>query len=268
MNLSKFSVKNKVAIITGGAGLLGTEFSKCLLENGAHVIILDNNSNKLKICADKLLKQIGLRPNTFNVDITDQIQVKKIINAIYKKFHRIDILINNAALNPVPGSQDSLNQFKPYESYPIDLWKKEIDVGLTGTLIMTQAVSSLMMKNKNCSIINISSIYGLLAPDNRIYGKNKYKSIAYTTAKSGILNLTKTWAAHLAPYKVRVNTLTLGGISNNQDKKFIAKYNKKTVLNRMAEKDDFNGAILLLSSDASSYITGSNLVIDGGWSIW
>jgi len=171
-------------------------------------------------------------------------------------------------MNPVPGSPESREQFLPYEDIPEKLWGQELAVNLTGALFCTQAVVPVMKKQGSGSIINISSIYGNVGPDNRIYEKGQYKSIGYATTKGALLNFTRAWATYLAGTGIRVNTLTLGGVSAGQEPELIKKYAERTVLGRMAEKYEYRGAILFLASDASSYMTGSNLIIDGGWTAW
>ena len=255
-----FSLKNKIAIITGGAGMLGVEYAKTLSDAGANVMLFDIKESF------KLPK--SLNGEYLKIDITDKKQVAESVKYVLKKYKKVDVLINNAALNPVPGSEDSKGQFLPYEDYPEELWKKELDVNLTGALFCTQAVIPIMKKQKRGSIINISSIYGITGPDNRIYEKGKYKSIGYATTKGAMENFTRSWASYLRSTGIRVNTLTLGGVFAGQIKEFVDAYTEKTILDRMAEKNDFNGAVLFLSSDASNYMTGANLIIDGGWSAW
>lgn len=253
-----FSLEGKVVIITGGAGMLGVEYARVLANAGATVISFDiaDNPNLPDINVD------------YFVDISNRKEVLVAVNKVIKKHGRIDVLINNAAMNPVPGSEASEGQFAPYEDYPEELWRKELDVNLSGSLFCTQAVVPVMKKQKSGSIINISSTYGNVGPDNRIYEKGKYKSIGYATTKGGVVNFTRAWASYLAKTNIRVNTLTLGGVLAGQPKKFVEGYVKKTTLGRMADRTDYNGAILFLASDASGYMTGSNLIIDGGWTAW
>lgn len=248
---TQFSLRGRVAIITGSEGLLGREYRKILNAAGAKVLGFD-----LKDGADH------------TVDITDKSAVSSAVEEILKKHGRVDVLINNAAINPVPGSAESAAQFAPYEDYSAEAWRKEIEVGLTGALFMTQAVAAAMKKAGSGSIINISSTYGNVGPDNRIYESGKYKSVAYATVKGAMLNFTRAWATYLAGTGIRVNTLTLGGVEAGQDAEFVKKYSERTVLGRMARPDEYNGAMAFLASDASSYMTGSNLIIDGGWTAW
>lgn len=242
-----FSLEGKVAIITGGAGMLGKEYTKILTAAGAaEVIWFDIKHSK-------------------PVNITDEKLVEEAVNIIMEKCGRIDILINNAGLNPPPSDTEN---YKPYEKFSLERWRKEIDVGLTGAMICTKAVAPIMMKQKSGVIVNIVSDLALIAPNNSIYDDGKFKSIAYCTVKGALLEFTRAWASYLAPYGVRVNALAPGGVFNNQDAKFVEKNAKLNMLGRMAGKDEYNGAILFLCSDASSYMTGSVLVIDGGRTAW
>ena len=256
-----FSLQHKVAIITGGAGMLGMEYGKILSDAGARVILLDVKDSPF-------LNSLKKNPSYIKADITKKGEISDAMQGIEKRYKRIDILVNNAALNPVPGSENSKAQFAPYEHYPQELWEKELAVNLTGALLATQGVVPMMKRQKAGSIINISSTYGNVAPDNRIYEKGKYKSIGYATTKGAMLNFTRAWASYLQGTGIRVNTLTPGGVFTNQPKDFVNAYNEKTILGRMAEKTDYNGAILFLASDASRYMTGANLIVDGGWTAW
>src|SRR3989338_356235 len=255
-----FSLKNRVAIITGGAGILGMEYAKTLFLSGAKVILFDIKEN--------FTLPINLKAKYIKVDISNKNEVDEAIKTVLRLYKKIDILINNAALNPVPGSEQSKNLFLPYEQYPEDLWRKDLDVNITGSQFCTQSVVPFMKKQKKGTIINISSIYGITGPDNRIYDAGKFKSIGYATTKGAMENFTRSWASYLESTDIRVNTLTLGGVFANQSEQFVKAYSSKTILGRMAKKDDFKCAILFLASDASRYMTGSNLIIDGGWSAW
>ncbi len=258
MSVNKFfSLRGKVAIITGGAGMLGLEYARILSQAGARAVLFDVRSNPQ---AQKFDYQ--------EVDITKKSQVVRAVKAAIKKYGRVDVLINNAAMNPVPGTQESLKQFNPYERYPIDLWEREIAVGLTGMLLCIQAVIPIMKRQKSGSIINVSSTYGLVAPDNRIYERGKFKSIGYATAKGAVPNFTRAMASYLRGTGVRVNTLTPGGVFAGHQASFVKRYSDRTLIGRMANRDEYNGAVLFLAADASSYMTGANLVVDGGWTSW
>lgn len=264
-----FSVRNKVIIITGGAGFLGMEYAAFLSSAGARIVIFDIEEEKtLYAKAASIWRKTGRRALAFSVDITDERAVKRVVRSVLKRFGRIDVLVNNAAMNPIPGSPASRLQFSPYERYPLDLWRKEIEVGLTGAFIVTQAVIPAMKRKRSGVIVNIGSIYGKNAPDNRIYRRGQFKSIAYATVKGALPNFTRTLASYLGPYGIRVNCLVGGGVVDRQSPDFVKKYSARTMLGRMAERGDFSGALLFLASDASSYVTGANIVVDGGWSAW
>lgn len=264
--VSSFELNTKVAIITGGGGMLGLEYAKTLGKAGAIPVLFDLlPTNDLEILAKKIELEIGKPVHCFSLDITDEKSVFDAVKLVQKQLGRIDILINNAALTDNSGEY---NRFAPYEDFPFELWKKEISVSLSGSFLATKAIIPIMKKQKSGVIVNISSIYGITGPDNSIYENGKYRSIAYATAKSGLINFTRALASYLGPDGIRVNTLTLGGVFTNHDKKFVDAYSKNTMLGRMATKDDYGAPMLFLCSKASEYMTGANLVIDGGWSAW
>lgn len=255
-----FNLKDRVAVITGGLGILGTEYVKTLVTAGAKVAVFDlqelDSSHELAGFTNKYPMKF------FKVDITNKSEIEKATQEIIEEWGTPSILINNAALDFPPG-----NQIENFEDYPVEKWNSVLAVNLTGMMICCQVIGAKMAENNSGSIINISSIYGLVSPDQRVYD-NFVKPISYSVTKSGVLNLTRYLATYWADKNVRVNTLSPGGVFNNQDSKFVENYNKKVPLARMANKDEYNGAILFLASDASSYMTGANLVIDGGWTAW
>lgn len=261
-----FSLSGKVAIVTGAAGQLGGEFVRTLLNCGAKVaafdVSLDNPKGKLTSIKSKDLLLV-------KTDITSKASVEDGLRAVIKKFSKVNVLINNAALDTPPNA--SKFNTGPFETYPENALQKTLDVNLKGMVFCCQAIGGHMAKNGGGSIINISSIYGILSPDQRIYEYKKeqfFKPVDYSITKAGVLNLTRYLATYWAKKKVRVNTLTFAGVFNNQDVNFLKNYEKKVPLGRMANQDEYNGAIIFLSSDASSYMTGSNMVIDGGYSSW
>ncbi|RDJ32195.1 MAG: SDR family NAD(P)-dependent oxidoreductase [Crenarchaeota archaeon] len=264
-----FNLQNKVIILTGSAGLLGTEYANILSDAGATLILVDTNTTKNIELKNKINKQYKSNSIAMNVDITSKNDVQKMVLDVVSKYGKIDGLINNAFLNHAKNqSQNGKNSF---ESFPIEIWNKSLDLNLTAVFICCQEVGKVMVKQKNGVIVNISSIYGISGADQRIYGKSNLNSpVSYAASKGGIVNLTRYLAAYWNKKNIRVNTLTLGGVQDNsyQTKEFINKYSEKTILGRMAKKEDYKGAILFLMSDASSYMTGSNLIIDGGWTAW
>ena len=265
MNMREvFDFSNRVIVITGAAGLLGSEYADGFCQAGGNVVLADKNFEKCKKLAAKQEKKYGVKSLPIKLDVTNPNSIKKMVAHITKKFSKIDVLVNNA-IYPEIGK---IKKTK-FEDFPLDIWKKGIDVNLTGMFLCSQQIGEIMKKQKNGVIINISSIYGIKGPDQRIYGKTKIiKSALYATTKGAVINFTKYLASYWNRTGIRVNTLSLGGVEENQDRNFKKKYSDKTMIGRMAKKDEYVGALLFLSSDASSYMTGSNLVIDGGWSAW
>lgn len=257
-----YDLKSKVIIITGGAGLLGSRIVKIILEYGGIPIVFDNDQKKLNKLKKILKKKVNL-VHFYKVDITKKNQLRKSINKINKKFKKIDCLINNAGFNPKLGKKNN-----KFENFSIGQWNKEIEIGLTGSLMITQEVVKIMIKQKNGSIINISSDLGIIAPSQFLYEDNEKKPISYSVIKHGMIGFSKYLSTYLAEYNIRSNALCPGGISNNQPKKFVNKIKKLIPLKRMAKINDYDGIILYLCSDYSSYMTGSVIVCDGGRSAW
>ena len=264
MSINKiFNLSNKVIILTGAAGLLGTEYAHGLSQAGANVVLADLNFDKCKKLSLNLNKKYDVNSFPIKLDVTKINSINTMIKAVIKKFSKIDILINNAYF-----SEAGYTKIK-FENYDLDIWKKGLNVNLSGIFLCCQQIGKIMKKQKNGNIINISSIYGIVAPDQRIYGNTKIiKSALYSVTKSGVLNFTRYLASYWRQDGIRVNTLSLGGVEENQNIIFKKNYSNKTMIGRMAKKDEYVGALIFLSSNASSYMTGSNLVIDGGWTAW
>ena len=270
----KFDLKDRVAVVTGGAGLLGAEFCKTLAEAGACVAIVDLNLAAADKVAEGLTKD-GYRVKGFGVDITQPDSIKQFVASVLSDFGRLDILVNSAALDPKFDPDAASRGIAPgsFEDYPLDQWNAALNVNLTGMFLITQAcVKPMLAQGGKGSIINICSTYGLNGPDQRIYIKQgkrvAFKPVYYTVTKAGVLGFTKYLAAYYADSEIRVNALTPGGVFNNHEEYFVKNYSAKTILGRMARKDEMNGALLFLASDASSYMTGNNVVVDGGWTAW
>ncbi|MDP3735423.1 MAG: SDR family oxidoreductase [bacterium] len=261
-----FSLSGKTAVITGGCGMLGIEYATILAEAGARVVLLDMLPPRtVRARLETLPASIRTRVDGRSIDITDESRVKKTFKDILNKYQTVDILVNNAALTDF---SDNADRWAAYENFSLPLWSKELEVSLTGSFLCTRAVMPQMKKARSGVIVNISSIYGLAAPDNRIYKEGVYRSLAYATAKSGIMNFTRSLASYLSPHGIRVNTLSLGGVFADHDEAFVTAYAARTMLGRMARKEEYRGPLLFLCSDASAYMTGSNLVVDGGWTAW
>jgi len=260
--MERFSLKRKVAIVTGASGLIGKAFCEALKEAGAIVVAAD------------IIETEELNDYYYHfTDITDELSVQKLADCVIKKFGRIDILVNNAAINDMFEDPKASLELSKFENYPLELWEKSLKVNLTGTFICSKIIGKQMLLNAKGSIINIASTYGITAPDQNLYidlngVQTFYKPPAYSASKGGVIMLSKFLASYWGKSGIRVNTLSPGGVENNQDAVFVEKYSDKTPLHRMASVDDYKGAIVFLASDASSYMTGANLIIDGGWTSW
>ena len=257
-----FNLKSKIIVITGGAGLLGSRMVKVIQKHGGIPIVFDNNLKKINDLKKKN-KNVINNIYYYNVDITNKNKIKRIVNSIFKKFKKIDCLINNAGFNPKLASKKN-----KFENFSLKQWEREIKIGLTGSLLVTQEVVKKMIKQNYGNIINISSDLGVIAPNQHLYEKNDKKPISYSVVKHGIIGFSKYLATYLAEYNIRSNALCPGGISNNQPKKFINKIKKLIPLQRMAKINDYDGIILYMCSDYSSYMTGSTIICDGGRSAW
>jgi 2-deoxy-D-gluconate 3-dehydrogenase len=270
----KFDLSGRVAVVTGGAGLLGAEFCKTLAEAGAAVAIVELNLDAAqKVEAD--LIGAGYQARAIATDITNSESVHAMVADVIKHFGRLDVLVNSAALDPKFDPTAAAKGIAPgaFEDYPLEQWNAALNVNLTGMFLVTQAcVRPMIDQGKRGSVINICSTYGLNGPDQRIYIKDgrrvAFKPVYYTTTKAGVMGFTKYLSAYYAGTEIRVNALTPGGVFNNHEEYFVNNYSAKTILGRMAKKDEMNGALLFLASDASSYMTGNNVVVDGGWTAW
>lgn len=267
MNL--FSLKNKTAIVTGALGLLGKEHCKALASAGANVIVCDLDRTK----SEKFAKRLQTKSIGCYFDVNDEFSIKETRDIILDEFGHIDILVNNAAINDMFENPKAMAEKSKFENYPFELWDKSIAVNLTGLFKSSQIIGSEMAKRRKGSIINIASTYGIVAPNQDLYKKPNgdqsfYKPPAYSASKGAVIAFTRYLAAYWGGKGVRVNALSPGGVENNQDNYFKKNYSERTPLKRMAKPNDYHGGIIFLAGDASNYMTGANLVIDGGWTIW
>ncbi len=268
MNYSNlFNLSGKTAIVTGGAGILGTHFCKGLSDNGANVVVADNN---IKM-AEEVAHKIGTRSIAIEVELTDEDSVEKLIDKTINHFGDIQILHNNAASK----SKDLKMFFEPADKFDMNIWDEIMKVNVNGLFLATrQAAKFMMAQGKGGSIIQTSSIYGILGPDQRIYDGSKYLDHqistppVYSASKGAVVSLTKYAATYWAKYKIRVNCLVPGGVKSGQNKKFNENYSKRIPLGRMANPSEMVGPLVFLASDASSYITGQNIIVDGGLQAW
>lgn len=265
-----FSLANKTAIVTGAAGLLGRQHCWALAEAGANVIATDLRGDACEALAAQL-SRLPVSASGLQVDVTNPSSLRALRDVAVRHFDQIDILVNNAAIDDV--FSDAKGEAVSFERYPLKSWQQALDVNLTGAFLCSQIIGAEMARRGAGSIINIASTYGVVAPDQSLYlrpdgSQSFYKSAAYPVAKAGLLALTRYLAAYWGASGVRVNALSPGGVENSQDDFFISNYAAKTPLQRMARPTEYKGAIVFLASDASSYMTGANLIVDGGWTIW
>jgi len=270
-----FDLSGKIALITGAAGLLGKEHSIALIESGAKVIMTDINQVKLIKTAKQVENLTGFKPLIEKMDVTNYKSIKKLNKKLKKQNLFVTILINNAALNPKVVSNKNKNLLNRLENFDIDLFKKEYEIGLLGYLLCSIEFGNEMSKKKGGVIINIASDLSVISPDQRLYRKSKTKEsqqpvkpISYSIIKSGIIGLTKYLSTYWAKENVRSNALSPGGIYDRHEKEFVKKLTNLIPLGRMAEKKEYRGAIQFLCSDASKYLNGQNIIIDGGRSVW
>jgi len=267
-----FDLTGRAALVTGGAGLLGRQFTQTLAEAGAAVVVADISAAAAEAQAEALRVQ-GFKALSVAADITQPQAAERMVQAAVNEWGRLDVVVNSAAWDPTfdPGNADEQGA-NAFENYPLGLWNQAVNINLTGAFLVCQAAARQMKVQGSGSIINICSTYGLGGPDQRIYERPgeppRFKPVFYTVTKAGILGLTKYIATYYAGTQVRCNALTPGGVFNDHDETFAQAYAYRTVMGRMAEKHEMNGALLFLASDASSYMTGGNVVVDGGWTAW
>ena len=269
-----FSLAGRVAVVTGAAGLLGREHCRALADAGATVVATDLAE---AACADVegQLRQEGRSAvRAFAADITDAASLMRLRDTILRSEDRLDVLVNNAALNERVEAPEGAAADTRFETFPVERFRQMLDVNVTGTFLACQILGAEMARRRSGSIVNIASTYGHVGPDQRIYrqpdgSQTFWKSAGYPTSKGALLAFTRFLATYWADRGVRVNSLSPGGVAcAGQDPHFVEAYQSRTPLGRMAEPNEYRGAIVFLASDASSYMTGSNLTVDGGWTAW
>jgi len=267
-----FDLTGKVALITGAGGLLGPKHAEAILDFGGHVILTDHHLDRVQQRASELNEKYGEGSVTaYHMDVTDPRSVAGVVNLC----DRIDILINNAAKDPKVKKEAGLTPDSRFETMTPEYWFEGVNAAMNGTFFCSQAVSNKMLEQGNGVILNISSDLGVIAPDQRLYRKEgvdesgqNVKPITYSAAKWAIVGMTKYLAVYFAKKGIRVNCLSPTGVYNNHPEAFVKKLSNIIPMGRMADIDEYKGAIVFLCSDASTYMTGENLVIDGGKSVW
>jgi NAD(P)-dependent dehydrogenase (short-subunit alcohol dehydrogenase family) len=269
-----FNLKGRVAIVTGGAGLLGTKHAEIIAEAGAIPVLIDLPGTDPESRAKALSDRFKVQTLGLEGDITDLTQVEGMRDAILTRFQRIDILINNAANNPKMETREG-KSFSRLEDFPLDVWEADLRVGLKGAFLCSRVFGAEMAKRGSGVILNIASDLAVIAPDQRLYrqeglpaSQQPVKPVTYSVVKAGLVGLTRYLATYWHESGVRANALSPGGVHNNQPEEFVQRLNRLIPMARMAHVDEYKGAVLFLCSDASSYMTGFNLVVDGGRSCW
>lgn len=252
------------------------QHARAIADAGGHVVIADLLAGRAAVCARELTEVTGVEAIGVGVDITIKDQVERMVGTVIERFGRIDILVNNAALTVKGGGERARDYFNKFEDYPLDLWEQALQVNLTGAFLCCQAVGKKMVSQKRGVILNIASDVGTISPDHRIYegvtsphtGEPFNTPASYATTKAGLIHLTKYLATYWAKDGIRVNSLSPGGVFANHDPAFVKNLTERIPLGRMAKVDEYQGAVLFLVSDASSYMTGANLIVDGGRTAW
>jgi NAD(P)-dependent dehydrogenase (short-subunit alcohol dehydrogenase family) len=265
-----FNLSGKVALVTGGAGILGQKFCAGLADFGAKVAVVDLHEVLAQEVAARLNVQYGVDSIGLSCNVGDPAEVKSMVADVEKRLGPVDILHNNAATK----GSDPSRFFTVPEDFPLEVWREVMAVNLDGMFLVAQVIGARMAARGKGSIIQTASIYGVLGPDPRIYEDSKYLGGSintppvYSASKAGVLGLTRYWATHWGSKGVRVNALTPGGVESGQNALFSQKYSNRVPLGKMAQAEEMVGALVFLASDASSYITGQNIMVDGGLSAW
>jgi NAD(P)-dependent dehydrogenase (short-subunit alcohol dehydrogenase family) len=290
VNPPSFSLAGRVAVVTGAAGLLGRRHCRALAAAGASVVATDLDAAACEAVVRELAEAAPGVPGgpggpaasaasaapgamAFAADITRPESVAALREAVLGRYGRLDVLVNNAALNEKVESPLAAGEVLRFENFPLALWEDSLKVNVTGTFLCCQLLGGEMARRGSGSIVNIASTYAVVAPDQALYRQPDgtqtfFKSAAYPTTKGAVLALTRFLAAYWGRSGVRVNALSPGGVENGQDPGFVARYAARTPLGRMADPSDYEGALVFLASDASRYMTGANLIVDGGWTAW
>ncbi len=267
--MNQLRLENKIAIVTGGAGFLGEAFALGLASAGAAVIVADLNLDKAEEIASTI-NQSGGTALPFHCDVSVESDVAAVVEFTRRKFGRIDVLLNNAASK----GANIDRFFDRFEDFQLDTWREINSVNIDGMFLMAREVGRMMVEQGGGSIIQTSSIYGMVAPDQRIYEGSEYNGrpinspAVYSMSKAAVIGLTKYLATYWGEQGIRVNTLTPGGIKSGHDSIFTSKYSNRVPMGRMGNPEDLVGAIIFLASDESSYITGQNIIVDGGLTVW
>lgn len=268
-----FDLDGRVVLITGGGGFLGLEFARALGRAGARPVLADIDLGRAEANAAEL-GQEGIDVRALRVDLTAPGEPARLVETVVEQTGRLDGLLNGAAIDPKFEPGVDAPEAAGFEDYPLELWTQSIDVNLTGTFLITQAATRHFLKHDRGVIVNVASIYGAVGPDQRLYAEgevlppSRFKPVDYSVTKSALYGLTRYLAAYFAGTGIRVNSVTFGGINHGHDDGFRERYGRRVPMGRMGEIDEVGGVMVFLFSDAASYMTGSDVVVDGGWTAW
>jgi len=270
-----FNLDGKVIVITGATGLLGRKHAEAVAAYGGHPILLDLSVDAVTSLSDDLNKQFGANASGYQVDITDEARIDENVQQLLDKYGRIDGLVNNAANNPKVEDSSEKN-FSRLENFPVDIWNQDVAVGLTGAFLCAKHYGYAIAKNEEGgSIVNISSDLGLMAPDQRLYAQEglpeeqqPVKPVTYSVVKTGMIGLTRYLATYWAEKNVRCNAMCPGGVENGQPEEFLAEVSSRIPMNRLAQVGEYQGTLLWMLSDASSYLNGAVIPVEGGRTVW
>lgn len=277
VSIENFYIENKIVVITGGAGLLGKKHAEAVIEGKGIPILIDISESLLGNAKKYLLEAYGqdCSVECYTADITKSEKIKEVVDNLIKKYGHIDVLINNAANNPKVEENTANMKAIQFENFPMQMWLDDMAVGLTGSFVCAQIFGDIMARQGSGNILNISSDLGIIAPDQRIYKKEgleedeqMVKPVTYSVIKHGLIGLTKYLATYYADKGVRSNTLCPAGVFNGQNEEFLNKITNLIPMGRMADADEYKSTVLYMISDASSYMTGSTVIVDGGRTCW
>ena len=275
--MDRFSIRGKVCVVTGGGGLIGMKHTEAILEGEGIPVLLDIAPNGMERVKKAVTEEYGedRTVETFVTDITDRKALEEVRDRLLETYGHIDVLINNAANNPkVEEASKNLGPIR-FHNFPVEMWNQDLAVGLTGAMLCAQVFGEVMEKQRSGVVLNISSDYGLIAPDQRIYRKEglpeeeqMVKPVSYSVVKHGMIGLTKYLAVYWADKGIRVNTLCPASLENGQNEKFVRKISNLIPMGRMSRPDEYVCTVLYMISDAATYMTGSTVVLDGGRTSW
>jgi NAD(P)-dependent dehydrogenase (short-subunit alcohol dehydrogenase family) len=274
MKNNLFDLTGQVAVITGGTGFLGQQHAQAIRKAGGIPVLADIRLDNIEPGSLEWNENFGEKACAIQVDVTQPDSVNSLLKRVLDEFGKIDILINNAANNPKMEKTTDV-EFSRLEHFPLRQWESDIAVGLTGAFLCSQVIGCEMARCKRGVIVNVASDLAVIAPDQRLYrqqglsdDRQPVKPVTYSVVKTGLIGLTRYLATYWAEYSIRVNAISPGGVYNNQPEEFVQRLSNLIPIGRMANADEYQAAIIFLCSDASSYMTGTNLIVDGGRSSW